>query len=110
MPKSRLFLHLAVVVLVAGWGVASSATLTPERQRELIHLLRQDCGACHGMRLKGGLGPALEPERLRSYSTEQLAATILNGRPGTPMPPWSPFLSQQEANWLAERLKQGDVP
>jgi hypothetical protein len=32
-----------------------------QRQKELIHLVRQDCGSCHGMTLQGGLGPALLP-------------------------------------------------
>ncbi len=86
------------------------AAPTAERQKELSHLLKHDCGSCHGMRLAGGLGPSLEPERLSAYSVEQLAATILQGRPGTPMPPWSPFLSEEEALWLAERLKRGELP
>jgi cytochrome c55X len=88
----------------------TAAEITPGRQAELIYLLRQDCGSCHGMRLSGGLGPALLPERLRLWEVNQLAATILQGRPGTPMPPWRPFLTQQEAVWLATQLKQGIQP
>lgn len=83
---------------------------TAERQSELTHLLKHDCGSCHGMRLEGGLGPALKPERLADYTIEALAATILHGRTGTPMPPWSPFLSEQEAQWVAAQLKVGVVP
>ena len=82
------------------------AEIAPQRQAELLHLLRHDCGSCHGMRLEGGLGPALTPARLAPWETEQLAVTILHGRPGTPMPPWRPFLSDQEALWLAQQLKQ----
>ncbi len=81
-----------------------------ERQVELTHLLKHDCGSCHGMRLEGGLGPALKPERLASYSVEALTTTILHGRTGTPMPPWSPFLSEQEAQWVAALLKRGVAP
>ncbi len=29
--------------------------------RRLEHLLTQDCGACHGLHLTGGLGPPLTP-------------------------------------------------
>src|SRR5512139_3637411 len=70
------------------------------RARELIALLRQDCGSCHGMRLTGGLGPALTPEALRAKPAESLAATIVSGRPGTAMPPWRRFVSEAEAQWL----------
>lgn len=28
-----------------------------QRQAQLQHLLEQDCGACHGLHLTGGLGP-----------------------------------------------------
>jgi len=85
-------------------------TLAPERQKELIYLLRQDCGACHGMNLRGGLGPSLLPESLKPMSVNQIAQTILNGRPGTPMPPWKPFMSEPEALWLADQLKTGIKP
>ncbi|WP_305790975.1 cytochrome c [Dechloromonas sp. HYN0024] len=74
------------------------------RQKELVHLVRQDCGSCHGMTLKGGLGPALLPESLRDKSAEGLAATIYYGRPGTPMPPWQAFLSEAEAAWIVDKL------
>ena len=60
---------------------------SPARQKELVGLVRQDCGSCHGMTLAGGLGPALLPSALQGKPQENLAATILHGRPGTPMPP-----------------------
>ncbi|BAO45582.1 c-type cytochrome [Thiolapillus brandeum] len=94
---------------VLGLCLSSSllAAPTPERKTELLYLLAQDCGACHGMRLKGGLGPPLLPDALHQWNAEQLAQTILHGRPGTPMPPWSPFMTEQEALWLAQQLKEG---
>ena len=103
------FILLLSLVLVLGTATAG-AEIPPQRQAELIYLLRHDCGSCHGMRLEGGLGPALNPRRLAGWSTEQLAATILHGRPGTPMPPWRPFFTDREALWLAARLKQGVRP
>lgn len=97
-------------VALALLSLGSSADSAPQRQAEIIHLLKHDCGSCHGMTLQGGLGPALLPERLKAFTAEQLAATILHGRPGTPMPPWNPFLTEQEALWLAGRLKEGIEP
>jgi len=69
--------------------------------------VRQDCGACHGMTLAGGLGPPLLPAVLQERSQEALVQTILHGRPGTPMPPWRPFLSEQEVRWMVDRLLEG---
>ncbi|PLY14160.1 MAG: cytochrome c class I NirC [Sedimenticola sp.] len=103
-------LFLPIVGAALSLGPVSSVAspeVPPQRQAELIHLLKHDCGSCHGMRLEGGLGPALKPNRLQNWSPEQLAVTILYGRPGTPMPPWRPFLTDSEAFWLAQQLKQG---
>jgi cytochrome c55X len=80
---------------------------TPTRQKELIHLVRQDCGSCHGMTLHGGLGPPLLPETLRDKPADSLVATICNGRPGTPMPPWKQFVSESEATWIVDQLMSG---
>lgn len=87
-------------------GPALSAP-TVERQGELINLLQQDCGSCHGLTLKGGLGPALLPQNLHDKSDAMLIGTILDGRPGTPMPPWNNELSRDEARWLVELLRKG---
>ena len=73
----------------------------------MLRLLHQDCGSCHGLRLTGGLGPALTPGALKDKPDASLTATIVSGRPGTPMPPWQPFISEDEARWLVERLKEG---
>ena len=81
----------------------------PPRQRELLALLHDDCGACHGMRLTGGLGPPLTPEALRERPVETLETVVIKGRPGTAMPPWEPFMSQAEAKWLITRLREGET-
>jgi cytochrome c55X len=78
------------------------------RQAQLLYLLKHDCGSCHGMTRKGGLGPALLPENLRDRPEELLVNTILDGRPGTPMPPWRGELSAADAQWLIEVLNRGE--
>jgi cytochrome c55X len=90
-------------------AIASSALAEPttERQQQLVRMVRQDCGSCHGMRLTGGLGPALTREAMGPLPTETIAATIYHGRPGTPMPPWRAMLDESEARWIAERLQVG---
>lgn len=84
-------------------AVAVDAT----RQAELTTLVRQDCGSCHGMTLKGGLGKPLLPETLAGLDAESIASIILEGVPGQPMPPWKQLLSAEDATWIAHRLKEG---
>ena len=86
---------------------APADEITGSRRAEILYILKHDCGSCHGMTLQGGLGPSLKPDALEKLTREQVAVTINHGRPGTPMPPWKPFFSNQEANWLAQQLKQG---
>lgn len=86
---------------------AAQADPTAERQRQLVRMVRQDCGSCHGMKLTGGLGPALTREAMSPLPTESIAATIVHGRPGTPMPPWRAMLDEGEARWIAQRLQAG---
>jgi cytochrome c55X len=85
----------------------AGAEISTVRQQELRHLLLQDCGSCHGLTLRGGLGPALTPQALSGKSAIALRTVILEGRPGTPMPPWKPFMNEAEAEWLVGQLQQG---
>lgn len=86
---------------------ADSPYLSRDRQNELIRLVRQDCGSCHGMLLTGGLGPPLTLQALKDKPAATLISTILHGRPGTPMPPWNSFLSDTEAAWIVDGLQKG---
>ncbi len=76
-----------------------------ERQRELKNMLMHDCGSCHGLTLKGGLGPSLLADALLNKTEAFLVQTILNGRKGTAMPPWKAFITKQEAYWLVHKLR-----
>lgn len=100
----------AALWLVSGAAQAQPAVApapTAERQQALVHMVRQDCGSCHGLRLTGGLGPALTPEALAGKPLDSMVATIYRGRPGTPMAPWSAMLSEQDALWIAQQLFAG---
>ena len=94
-------LALVAVALVA----VESAT---ETNQELLNLLIQECGSCHGLTRQGGLGPPLLPESLSNKSDESLLAIILEGSPGTPMPPWKELLSEQQARWLIGAMRRGE--
>ena len=97
---------LASVLLPAALAAAAQG-IDEARQQQLIRMVRQDCGACHGMRLTGGLGPALTRDALADKPLPAMAATVVHGRPGTPMPPWRAMLSDTEARWIVEQLARG---
>jgi cytochrome c55X len=88
-------------------GAYAGEQIDRQRQYELVRLVRNDCGSCHGLKLNGGLGPSLMPAALAGKAPEGLRETILRGRAGTAMPPWSRFLSEEEANWIVGQLMKG---
>ena len=85
------------------------AEVDAARQNELSYFVKHDCGSCHGMTLKGGLGPALTPELLSLKPKEFLVTTIMEGRKNTAMPPWKSMLSQGDAVWITEQLLNGSL-
>ena len=102
----RAFAGLALMACAAGLH-AQPVPPTAQRQQELVRMVRQDCGSCHGLRLTGGLGPALTREALADKALDSLAATIYGGRPGTPMAPWKAMVNEAEALWIAQQLMAG---
>lgn len=107
-----LFIHLSLLLALTAVAVGTARAEAPSaaQQQELVRLVRQDCGSCHGMTLKGGLGPALLPADLAGKPTDSLVATILQGRPGTAMPGWSRFMTEADAEWVVARLQSSFPP
>jgi cytochrome c55X len=105
--KHRCYKPFVVCLLT---GMAATAFSAPDaaRQAELLYLLKHDCGSCHGMTRKGGLGPPLLPENLDNRPQQLMVDTVLEGRPGTPMPPWRGELTEQDAQWLVEAMLRGE--
>ncbi|MEB0046688.1 MULTISPECIES: cytochrome c [unclassified Pseudomonas] len=104
MNTYRHALILAALLLFCATSVAAPDA---KRQVQLERLLAQDCGACHGLYLTGGLGPELTRAALADESRASLIATITHGRPGTAMPGWGPLLSADDIRWLVDFLLQG---
>ncbi len=104
MPEAGL---LAVLAMLAAPALAEAPGAVSGPALE--NLVRQDCGSCHGMTLAGGLGPDIRPDALDGMPADVLAEVILDGRPGTAMPPWRPLLSEAEAAWIADYLLNGGV-
>ena len=105
--RRKIIKQLFVLVILVQLAPVSAA-LDSARQAELLYLLKHDCGSCHGMTRKGGLGPPLLPKNMGGRPQLLFVDTILDGRPGTPMPPWRGLLTEQEVQWLVEAMRRGD--
>lgn len=101
----------SLLILLLLWaGIAQSSEVGNLHPDRLENLVRQDCGACHGMTRKGGLGPDIRAKTLSGRDPADLADVIKNGIPQTAMPPWGPLLSDAEIDWIAEYLLKGPTP
>lgn len=99
-----------VIALVALVTPAGADEIGAQRASQLERLVRHDCGSCHGMTLKGGLGPDIRPQRFENVPRDAVAQIILDGVPGTAMPPWRPLISEADAHWIANYLAKGAMP
>ena len=95
-------------VLAIAWAAIALAAPDAVAQdaKRLEHMVIQDCGSCHGLTLKGGLGRPITPQALADADPEAIAGIILDGVPGTAMPPWRPLITEDEALWMANYLKK----
>ena len=61
--------RIAIALLLAGsaWVAQAGEAQDTEALKRLVH---QDCGSCHGLTLKGGLGPDLRPQNLEHYEVD----------------------------------------
>lgn len=109
--KATYYITLILLCFITqqNQSIANESKISTVRKAQLTHIVKQDCGSCHGMTLKGGLGPALLTDNLQGKPILFIQNTILYGRPGTAMPPWKTLLTEQEALWIAEQLKLGNI-
>ena len=104
MPDMRTITTPVLAAMLLCMALPTLADVSEPRARELEHMVIQDCGSCHGLTFKGGLGSPLTPEALAHAEPDGLASIILDGVPDTAMPPWRPLLSEDDALWIAEYL------
>ncbi len=103
------YFRICLLTLLALIPTMALAGIDDYRQEELRYMLEQDCGSCHGLTRKGGLGTPLLPENMINKSDEYLLEVITNGIEGTPMPPWNALLTQEEIKWMIKELREFDV-
>ena len=105
MIRRQVRPFIGMIILLV--SMTAQAEFDVEQQDRIKHLVLHDCGSCHGMTLKGGLGPPLTADVLQHKSPGLLSTIIMNGVEGTPMPPWRDILDEQEVNWMVKQLKDG---
>ena len=107
MQKNMALSVLMMAWLAQGSALAQEAVPSPDKQRELARFVRQECGFCHGLKLTGGLGSPLTAETMKDKPVDLMVAIILHGIPGSAMPGWQPYLSEQDAKWIVQALQEG---
>ncbi|HTN32783.1 MAG TPA: cytochrome c [Marinobacter sp.] len=105
--RNRAILLTALLAPVFLAPVHGTENPAPKPEAELKNLLLQDCGSCHGITLKGGLGPPLLPRNLEHLSVDAVTAIIREGIPGTAMPSWKLLLAPEDMQWIGRQLKEG---
>jgi cytochrome c55X len=107
ISKLRLAILLIFTLVFIYPTINHAQGLTAQRQATLIHMLKHDCGSCHGLTMKGGLGPPLTPDALAEKDIDVLSDTVFYGLPERAMPPWEGLLSREEIVWLIRELQKG---
>src|SRR5258705_876855 len=79
----------SIVLLLSSLTAQSSPTAAPAIDwAKAKRVFDANCAGCHGPEGVGGKGPALAVAKLsRARTDEQLAGVIVDGIPGTVMPP-----------------------
>ncbi|MFP7674982.1 c-type cytochrome [Marivita sp. S0852] len=93
-----------LLALIFPLAALAETPLSSSHEERLTHLVVQDCGSCHGLKMTGGLGSPITPEALEGRTVDGLQTIILDGIPGTAMPPWRALLTEAEAAWIAAYL------
>jgi mono/diheme cytochrome c family protein len=128
----RILSFLAALMVAAALGCSdfpgkpnpADKPIMPDQVLAFEKLFANNCAGCHGS--DGSFGPAPplnDPLFIEIISREQLAGVVENGRPGTPMPPFSkthggPLTDEQivvlvdgiRSRWSAAKHAENSLP
>ena len=81
---------------------ASAFTVTADAVAAGEAIFQQNCVACHGADLAGGIGPSfLDEEWIHGGQAADILRTIREGVPAKGMVPWAGILSPEQINQVA---------
>jgi len=101
--------HVITLTVLCVFCLTTLAAPSMSRQNELRHMVKHDCGSCHGFTLQGGLGPTLRPQFIAPKGEEYLMRVIKHGIAGSAMPAWSPMLSDSDITYIVYCLLAFDT-
>ena len=106
----RWFAGAALAATLLGAAVAAprlQAAQAAQPPRGIVQTFNQVCANCHGPNGSGGSAPTfLDDVWTHGGSDAELAASIKNGWPGTPMPPFGATLSDQDIRAMVIYIRE----
>jgi glucose/arabinose dehydrogenase len=109
VDMSRTFAGVALGVTLLGAAAAAPRLLAQAAQapRGIVATFNQVCASCHGVDGSGGSAPSLlDDVWTHGGSDAELAASIKNGWPGTPMPPFGATMSDQDVRAMVIYIRE----
>jgi len=94
-----------LVMSVAALAVVSSGLFAGTSNMDVEKVFEKECQGCHGPNHEGGVGSDLRPKVISKKNAYMLAETILNGRPGTAMPPFKDKFTKADADKMVDYLQ-----
>ncbi len=94
-----------VITSVAAMAVISTGLFAGTSNMDVEKMFEKECQGCHGPNHEGGVGADLRPAKLDKKNAYTLAEVILNGRPGTAMPPFVEKMNQADAQKMVDYLQ-----
>src|SRR3954468_4217796 len=112
-PMYRWFAGVAVAASFLGAAAAAPhlhaapAAQAAQPPRGIVNTFTQVCANCHGPNGSGGSAPSrLDDTWAHGGSDAEIAASIKNGWPGTPMPPFGGTLSDQDIRAMVIYIRE----
>ncbi len=94
-----------LVISAAAFAVVSSGLFAGTSHMDVEKMFEKECQGCHGPNHEGGVGADLRPDKLEKKNAYTMAEVILNGRPGTAMPPFANKMTKADAQKMVDYLQ-----
>jgi len=106
---SPRFAGVALAATLLGAALAAPRLFAQAAQppRGIVNTFTQVCANCHGANGSGGSAPSLLDDTwAHGGSDAEIAASIKNGWPGTPMPPFGATLNEQDIRAMVVYIRE----
>jgi nitrite reductase (NO-forming) / hydroxylamine reductase len=94
-----------LLISAAALAVVSSGLFAGTSNMDVAKMFERECQGCHGPNHEGGVGSDLRPDTIGAKNSYTLSETILGGRAGTAMPPFSEKLTKDDADKMVDYLQ-----